>query len=296
VKQAAASKIVVPIVRPSLAYAAMIFRLRGPDDKRPHPVLGDRQVRRAMAMAIDRPTLVRNILDTLGAPGIGPIVRALRVAGTEDKQLPHNVEAAKALLDSAGWRLPPGESVRQRAGKRLEFHLLVNATNATQSNAAAIVQDQLKKVGVQVHVDAIEHNLVVKQFMAKKFDAVMLGFQADASPSGIRQNWTTEAAHSDGGFNRSGYESPAFDATVDSAASSFDPATSAELYKRAVAILLADVPAIWVYEARGTGAVHRRVRTAPMRADYWWAHLDEWSIDPAKMIARDSIGLRAPTP
>jgi peptide/nickel transport system substrate-binding protein len=270
----------------------MVFRVLDSDDKRPHPLFGDRRVRRAIAMSIDRPTMVQNILDTLGAPGIGPIVRSLGVVGSKDAQVGYDVDGAKQLLDSAGWRVAEGDSVRTKAGRRLAFTVLVQSANQPQMRSAAIIQEQLRKVGVQLTVTPLEFSVLAQHFMTKKFDALILGFTADASPSGIRQNWSVESARLPGGFNKSGYENPAFDATVDSAASTFDKAKSAELYRRAISILLADVPAIWIYEPRGTGAVHRRVVTAPYRADYWWAHLDEWSIDPEKMIDRDRIGLR----
>lgn len=295
VQQAAKSTVVVPVNYRSLSYAAMLFRLRDTDGKRPHPIFGSRDVRRAIAMAIDRPTLVRNILDTLGAPGIGPITRALGVAGDSDRQAAYDVDGARKLLDAAGWRDTNGDSVRDRAGKPLAFDLLVQASNVPQNRAALIMQDQLLKVGVKVAIKPIEYTVLVQHFMTKEFDALLIGFQNDPSPSDIRNNWTTQASRAGGGFNKSSYENPAFDATLDSAVSAFDPATSAELYKRAVAIILADVPAIWLYEPRGVGAVHRRVQTVGLRPDFWWAHLDEWTIDPAKMIDRDRIGLRVAT-
>ena len=95
------------------------------------------------------------------------------------------------------------------------------------------------------------------------------------------------------GSNYGMYSNPAFDATVDSAVSTVNGHRSRELFGRAATILADDAPAIWLYELRAISGIHKRFRTAPMRADAWWSRLDEWSVDPAQAIDRDRIGVRA---
>jgi ABC-type transport system substrate-binding protein len=119
---------------------------------------------------------------------------------------------------------------------------------------------------------------------------------SDPSRGSLAQDWGSEAALSGDGANFSMYMNPTLDAVLDSATGTFDIAKARGHYRRALEILIADAPAVWLYEAKGSGAIHRRVITKPMRADAWWAHLDEWSIDPTMAIARDSIGLRAIAP
>jgi peptide/nickel transport system substrate-binding protein len=48
-----------------------------------------------------------------------------------------------------------------------------------------------------------------------------------------------------------------------------------------------DAPAVWLFEPRPLLAVHRRLRVRGVRADAWWAGLADWTIDPARTIARD---------
>jgi hypothetical protein len=62
------------------------------------------------------------------------------------------------------------------------------------------------------------------------------------------------------------------------------------LYQEAGQVLADDVPAIWLYEARALTAVNRRFRVGPMPAYAWWAHLADWSVDPAMALERDKIG------
>ena len=63
---------------------------------------------------------------------------------------------------------------------------------------------------------------------------------------------------------------------------------------RAFQKIIDDAPAIWLYDYVVVSGVNRRITTAPMRTDEWWANLADWSIPPDKRIDRDRIGL-APT-
>ena len=50
---------------------------------------------------------------------------------------------------------------------------------------------------------------------------------------------------------------------------------------------------MWLYDNLNLAGAHKRIRTAPMRVDYWWANLADWWIPANERIERDRIGLRA---
>jgi hypothetical protein len=65
---------------------------------------------------------------------------------------------------------------------------------------------------------------------------------------------------------------------------------------RAYQKIVDDAPAIWLYDVILVAALNRRIMTAPMRSDEWWANLADWSIPPDKRIDRDQIGLTPTKP
>jgi peptide/nickel transport system substrate-binding protein len=68
------------IILPGMDYAFLRFNLRDPvNNKRPHSIFGDRNVRRAIALSLNRSAMVRNLLDTFALVPVGPIVRAYPV-------------------------------------------------------------------------------------------------------------------------------------------------------------------------------------------------------------------------
>ncbi|MGH7696777.1 MAG: ABC transporter substrate-binding protein, partial [Gemmatimonadaceae bacterium] len=87
-------------------YGAVNWNLRDPtNEQRPHPILGDRGVRRALAMGIDRARVVQSVLDTLGVVSQGPYVRAQAFVDPTLVAYPFDRNAANAILDSLGWSM-----------------------------------------------------------------------------------------------------------------------------------------------------------------------------------------------
>lgn len=293
IKQIETAKDAVPVRRPATDLIYLAFRTRvDAKGKTPHPVLGDRQVRRALTMAIDRAALTRNVLDTLGTPAIGPFPRGMAITDTTVRQIAYDLEGARKTLDAAGWKDSNGDGIREKNGKALEITITTPSSSTVRMRAATILQDMLKQVGAKVNIATIESNAMQTTVRGGNFDIAIITTGVDPTPSGLTQNWGSHAALTGEGYNISMYMNPTFDATVDSAQKEFDPAKAKTLYNRAVQILLDDAPGAWLMEPAGTGAINNRIRPAAMRADFWWAHLDEWGIDPSMAIARDKIGLR----
>jgi peptide/nickel transport system substrate-binding protein len=169
--------------------------------------------------------------------------------------------------------------------------LVVPTSSKPRQQIALLIQDQLMRVGAKVTVDPIEARAMISRLRAHDFDATLNTFHTDGAMNDIKQSWTTSAEHD--GLNWTSYENPRFDALVDSALVGTDPAQVHDLLHRAYTVINADVPAVWLFQPREVSAVHRRVHTAPMRLDEWYANIADWYIPAASRLPRDNIGLAA---
>lgn len=278
---------------PGLAYGNLSFNLRDPKHPaRPHPVLGDRGVRRALSMAVDRQAIVRNVFDSLAYVARGPFVRAL--GGTvQVTELPFDREGAKRLLDSLGWTDRNGDGVREKNGRPLAFSLLAPTSSATRQRIAVLMQEQLREVGATIGIEAVEFNTFLEKQRTGSFDAMFATWNVDPTPGSIRQTWSSAGIKSADGNNYGSYASPAFDALVDSGAAQMKPAAASAYFQRAYQTIIDDAPAIWLYEPRPFAGAHKRLRPVGLRADGWWANLADWYIPTGSRIARDSLGLQS---
>ncbi len=279
-----------------LDYSFAQFNLRDPANRaRPHPLFGDRDLRRALTLAVDRKTIVRSVYDSLALPALGPTVRAYPTTDPNLTQIPFDLERARELLDSLGWRDANADGVRERGGRALRFTLGVPGSSKARVQMAVLLQEQLRQAGVKVDIEQLDFPVLVDRERKRTFDAVINSWHTQPSPGGVRQSWGSVGSRARNGTNYGSYENPVFDAYVDSALAASDLATRRALFTRAYEVIIQDAPAIWLAEPIPTVGYHSRFQLAPLRPDAWWAHIGEWWIPADKRIARDNAPAARPS-
>jgi peptide/nickel transport system substrate-binding protein len=262
--------------------------------KAPHPILSDIRVRRAIAMGVDRKAMLTNVFGSYGRISHGPFPMTLAAADSTLKLPAYDTTAAKTLLDSAGWKLGP-DGVRMKNGKPLRLGLLYPSTSTQRRRYSVLIQEQLKRLGVQVDVEGPDNVTTGARTSAGDFDLELAGYSMDPSVSGSKQNWGTQAIGA-GGLNTLAYSNPKVDALLDSATSVFDPAKAKSAASRAYQLIIDDAPAVFLYDIVLIHAVNRRFDAAPTRPDGWFQNLADWSVPADKRIDRDRIGLAPAKP
>jgi peptide/nickel transport system substrate-binding protein len=279
-----------PILLPGMDYAFLRFNLRDPANKsRPHPLFGNRDLRRAITMSLNRATLVRSLLDTFALVPVGPTVRAYAVTDPRGAQLPFDSVRASRLLDSLGWLRRGADGTRAKNGKPLSFSIIIPTHSRNRMKMGPLMQEQLRRMGVRVQLELLEKSTENDRESRGVFDAALGGWTMGSSPDGIKGAWTTQGIGSHG-VNYGSYSNPVFDALLDSALKA-DPAVAREKFTRAFAVINDDAPAVWLYEPRKIVGVNKRIRTTKMRPDAWWFDLAEWYIPSTEQLPRDRIPL-----
>jgi peptide/nickel transport system substrate-binding protein len=278
------------IILPGTDYGFVQFNLRDPaNNAQPHPLFGDRALRRAIAMSIDRNALVRSVLDTLGLVAVGPTVRAFPTTDTLVSQIPFDSARGRVILDSLGWSSHDARGIRTKNGRDLAFNLLVPTSSMSRMRLAVLLQAQLRSMGIRVEIEQMENSAFMARQQTRSFDAALGGWHLGVSPDGTRQAWGTVGADKDG-VNYGSYENPTFDAQLDSALRA-DPERAREKFTLAYATINQDAAAVWLYEPRTVIGLHRRLRTGWMRPDAWWADLGDWYIPASERLLRDRLPL-----
>jgi peptide/nickel transport system substrate-binding protein len=260
----------------------------------PHPILGDVRVRRALSMGVDREAMLRNVFGAIGHLGHGPFSIALPFADSSTNVPKFDTTAAKALLDSAGWRVGPN-GTRAKNGAPLRFSVMFPGTSIPRRRYAVLLQEQFRKIGAQLDIDQLDPKAMLDRRNAGDFDAILDAFSPDPNAAGAKQNWATSGIGPTG-QNSLIYSNKTVDALLDSAAASSDPAKVKAIMLRAHQRIIDDAPAIWLYDYVTVTAINRRFDYPPMRADGWFTTLPDWTVPPAKRIDRDRIGLASAKP
>jgi peptide/nickel transport system substrate-binding protein len=262
-------------ISPGADYAFMTFNLE-------RPMFATPAMRRALTMAVDRPSMVKNVFDSLALPAIGPALRYFPSTDSTLDQIPYDPQESERILDSLGWKLNAKSGIRSKGGRELRFKAVLPSTSINRVMMATLLQEQLRKVGVAMEPDAMEFQTFNTRLYGRNFDAALASWHLGTSPASIRQLWTSSAEN-----NLGSYANPVFDALIDSAISTSDLSRSNAFYSQAYQTIIDDAPAIWLYELNLVLAVHKRIRTVPYRPDAWWWSLGDWYIPANERIARD---------
>lgn len=277
------------LVVPTTGYTWAAFNPNAQKSKAPHPVFADLRTRRALSMGLDRVAMLKNVFGTLGRLGHGPFANSVSYADTTVKLPPFDTTAAKALLDSAGWKAG-ADGMRAKNGAPLAFTILSPTSSLTRKQYATLMQEGFRKLGAKVEVEMVDAPTFNSRVHEGSFDLALQSFNQDPAVAGVLQAWGTVGI-SPTGFNIMKYSSKKVDAELDSASAAADPAKSREIAHRAFQQIADDNYGIFLYDVVLIDAVHRRINVGLTRADGWSVDMGSWSVDPAKRIDRDKIGL-----
>lgn len=136
--------------------------------------------RQAISSAIDRNTISTITLKGLATPLYGFVSPANRVWINPDlPKPPYDIEKSKSQLKAAGFVLKGTSAAPElfdAENNRIEFSLLVPAENEQRKLIAAVVQEDLAKVGIKMQVVPIENQGIAERWSKTfDYDAMLFG-------------------------------------------------------------------------------------------------------------------------
>jgi peptide/nickel transport system substrate-binding protein len=264
---------VIPVPSPTIGY--LLFNQRDRHDReRPHPILGDIRVRRAIGIALDRQLLVQAIFGSYGEVPYGPASPILWIRHGAPKAERQDLAQARRLLAAAGWRDTDGDGTLDRDGHPLTLSLSLPNTSAIRKQMSVLIQEQLRGIGVKLELQQYDFPIWTERRTAGDFDVDFAALSQDPSPTGLTQSWTCN-----GGNNVARYCDPRVDSLIEQAVlGRGDPA---EHWHGVLRQIEADAPAVFLYAPTYVYAVNRRFRNVSLSPVSSWLLLREWSVAPA---------------
>jgi peptide/nickel transport system substrate-binding protein len=199
------------------------------------PGLDDVRVRRALAYAIDRRTLIDKVMHGMAVPGDTNHASFSWSHASDVKTYPYDPKKAAAMLAAAGW--PPG---------KLHLTLVSFTGSSTVSATEALLQAMWGKAGVEVTIKNAPSGQLYATLGAGgieqsgKFDAIVENWENGGDPDDsvlLACDMKPPA-----GWNVYHFCSPELDAAERTALTSYDRAIRAAAYRRIQAILAEQLP------------------------------------------------------
>jgi peptide/nickel transport system substrate-binding protein len=210
-----------------------------------YPLFQDIRIRDAVAMAIDKPTIMANVV---GAPHAEQVFNPGYWGYNPDARvLSYDPEGALALLADAGWTDSDGDGILDQGGETLSFTVMIERLIPGEA-----IQGYLQAIGIDMQIVVVERAIRREIQGTGEWDAY-IGWDGSGVPfSALNSNWISDTW--------SNYDNPDFDALVIAADAATDDAERAGLVQEAIGILNNDTAAVWLYYFTSRIAVSDNVK------------------------------------
>ncbi|MDE5444609.1 peptide ABC transporter substrate-binding protein [Bradyrhizobium sp. CSA207] len=239
--------------------------------KTKHPILSDPNVRKALALLVDRESVKKAIYGRAGRTTANYLNGPEKFV-SKNTSWEFSIEKASKMLDDAGWKVG-AEGIREKDGKKLKL-LYQTSTNGPRQKTQAIVKQACQKAGIDVELKSVVASVFFSSDVANpdtypKFYADIEMFQipmTQPDPSlHMRRYISANVAAKENkwqGQNFPRYVNKDYDAAIAAAETETDPVKRATLYIKCNDLLWQDTVFIPVMHRLLVDACSNTVRPA----------------------------------
>jgi peptide/nickel transport system substrate-binding protein len=214
------------------------------------PKLSDLRVRKAIAHAVDRKALIKELLNGYASLANGPMSPHQPYFNKDIQAVDFNLKKSAQLLDEAGWKDKDKNGIREKIikGKKveLEFSILYNQGHSIRKAILHSLRENLKEVGVNLIIEAEDFPTVLERVNVRNFESFVLAWVTYNGLYDFKQLW-----HSDSdieyGSNRTGFQSPKCDQLIEELNKTFDPKKQEKLYKEIQSLIVKEQHYIFLF-------------------------------------------------
>lgn len=251
-----------------------------------HPVLSDVRTRQALAHALDREFINKEIYQGHSEPAHGPISPQLWAYNPDIPKFPFDPEKAKTLLEEAGWQDEDGDGILEAHGMEgvedgtpLAFDIANIAGEQIRVQLLSLAQAQWKDVGADATLNLVDVGTMFGDMHPNNdFRASYSYIQRQVDPDfGILY---LDRDRFENRSNYTGFSDERVDELIVCTQTTLDQDKRQECFFEAQEIIAEQVPQIFIGWRANTTGVNERVqgyKPAPGWEEMWNA--SEWWVE-----------------
>ena len=257
----------------------------------PHPFLTDKSVRQALSLAVDRQLIADQLYGPTGEVAVN-ILRSPDIFRSPNNEAVFDLDAAKQLLDEAGWVDSNNNGTRDKDGIELSV-VFATSVNPLRQKTQEIIKQSFETLGVGVELKTVDAGVFFSgdpsnPDTVNRFETDLQMFTTgNASPDpGTTMGWWTcdqiPAKSNDwNNDNYARYCNPAYDELWERSRTELDPEKRRELMIQMNDLLIEDVAIIPLIGRTQNGAVSNQltgVALTPWDTNTW--NIKDWKRSP----------------
>lgn len=238
-----------------------------------NPLFENKNVRKALSMAIDVQEIVDVVWHGYAKQSIGPVHSSLWAFNKNLNPLVFNPEKAKEILTNEGLKDTNGDGILEYKGRPFEFELITNKGNTIREQTSVLIQNHLSRIGVKANIKFLEWNTMLKSLMEKNYDACLQGWRV-ATKIDFKEIW-----HTEGGYNITYYSNKEVDKLIEEMEKSSEIEEAKKYIDKIQEIIYDEQPYTFIYENMKINGINKRIKNYNMNVLSAYYNLFEWKID-----------------
>lgn len=223
----------------------------------PNRFFADPVIRKALALAIDRKSILEQFLLNRGQLMTGPVAPIFKSFVDASMQpYPYDPQMASELLKRSGWNDSDGDGILDKGGQKFSFALNVPSGNPLRTNAATVIQNNLKALGVDAKIEMLEPAVLADNMFSRKMDAWLSGWGV-AIPLDLKPYWYSDFEQAPA--NTAGYMSKKVDVMLDSLEIRISKPAQKRLLIEIQKTIFEDEPVVFLYWLDNIVVYNRRI-------------------------------------
>lgn len=192
------------------------------------PVMSDVNVRKAISLLVNRQEILDGIYSGVGQLAKGPIPPGMWAYSDDLPDFEYNPEAARALLDEAGWTLG-ADGKRAKDGQPLSIVVRTHSEDPDRRQVAEVLQAVLAAEGIDSSTNIVEWPTFFADVQAGAYQMAIVGWLNLNNPDAAFFRQFTDG----GAANYGKCLDPELDALIREARATLDQDAAKELYRQA---------------------------------------------------------------
>jgi peptide/nickel transport system substrate-binding protein len=246
-------KNVETVVEPTIGHQTMYFN----NEKL------NKDVRKALSMAVDRNLLVDKLLKGYGEVVEGPYTSLSPFHDKSAGEIEYNPEQAKQILEKADFDF------------NTPLELVVPIGNKVREQSAPIIAQSLEKIGVKTKITNYDFPTIMQKGKAGEFDLLLIGFTLTLDPD-VSSVYSTGAT-----YNFMKYSDPKMDELLLKGKQEADVEKRKAIYHDVLKKIVDDVPLITLYSDHDFAGVNKRVQVGKPKTFGMHHNIQQWSVSGA---------------
>jgi len=219
-----------------------------------HPYLQDREVRRALAMAIDRQRILKDIYAGMGELCLGPLPPSSWGYNGAISPTPYSIDGARSILQNQGFGDYNRNRIIDKDRRDFTLRIITNSENPDRLAILRYVTEDLQKIGVRVVPQALDANAFVSALVGRQFDGFIMGWRVgDKIDPAVF--W-----HSKGRYNLVSYANALVDSLIDAGVAMLDRNKARVIWNEFQRVVYEDQPYAFLVVPDKIAATYKRVK------------------------------------